>query len=213
MLKRKRSVSELCSAPSTHASLPPSHTQFSFAVNTSPIAWSGVAQAAHLPSRTMKRFRDGRPSDDEVHQHTLDLLYSAQRRDQQQQPSPVDPCSHVSAPAASAASQQTLHRFWNIDSAPSSAISSPGVVQSAVPEVPSSCQDCGACLREDNGDGGMDLDGFPFDSQTACGACGNHVCFSCSVSNLGEDKRCLQCAGRRVWVGGIGWTNTGEVMC
>ena len=74
-------------------------------------------------------------------------------------------------------------------------------------ERPAACEDCGAGL-----DDGMDVDGGAGDD-TACGACGKHICYSCSVSNLGEQKRCLHCAGRRVWVGGIGWTNAEVSVC
>ena len=39
----------------------------------------------------------------------------------------------------------------------------------------------------------MDIDA----SDNVCGACGKAVCCSCSVSNLGEHRRCLVCAGSR----------------
>ena len=44
----------------------------------------------------------------------------------------------------------------------------------------------------------------------ACSECGKHVCHSCAVSNLGEGRRCLDCAGRGVGRadkrgGGLGW--------
>ena len=58
------------------------------------------------------------------------------------------------------------------------------------------CEDCGAGLCDDNM---MDVDGFGSGDAAAargCGACGKVVCFSCSVSNLGERRRCLMCAGR-----------------
>lgn len=84
--------------------------------------------------------------------------------------------------------------------------------------MPSSttCEDCGAELRgnSDNDDVMMDVvvgdvdggyGGFGSsdgDDHT-CGACGKAVCFSCSVSNLGEHRRCLVCAGRGEL--GAGW--------
>lgn len=227
MLKRKRSSSELGS--------PANPTHLDPAMDASQRT-SYDTPAPHLPSRTLKRFRDGRPSDDEVHrkfyewrvhhrpsrisclsaEHTLDILYSAQRRPEQQQDTfPAPQPSLTPDPSATVRHQHTLHRFWNIDSAPTSAESSPGSDRPLVMEAPSSCQDCETDLREQGGGGdSMDLDGFPFNGvNTACGACGKHVCFSCSVSNLGEDKRCLQCAGRRVWIGGIGWTNNDVSVC
>ncbi|KAL6701974.1 hypothetical protein J3F84DRAFT_343476 [Trichoderma pleuroticola] len=176
-----------------------------------------VLDAPALHSRTLKRYRDNRPSDEEVHQHTLDLLYSAQQRPQGQQPHDAVVAQSEpehQQPAASANSngqQQSLHRFWDIGSEPSSGTSSPGIANPCAP--PTNCDDCGAALAGSDDD--MDVDGGSAQDtdDTACGACGKHVCFSCSVSNLGEQKRCLQCAGRRVWIGGIGWTNAGVSVC
>jgi hypothetical protein len=223
LLKRKRSASELCSPPGADNSM------------------MDVSVPANLHSRTLKRYRDNRPSDDEVHrkfyewrahhhlstpnssscapaEHTLGLLYSAQQRPPQQQQqqqqqhqpqfqAPIAPLEPVPSSDASPNSQQSLHRFWSIGSEPSSESSSPGLANPAAP--PTSCEDCGSALAGGNDDDEMDVDDSRAAEDTACGACGKHVCFSCSVSNLGEQKRCLQCAGRRVWVGGIGWTNAG----
>ena len=240
MLKRKRSASELCSSPTSSAS--PSTSSFNFSMDVSPRAFHD-APASHLNSRTLKRFRDSRPSDDEVHrkfyewrahhresqnscvpaERTLSMLYSAQHQHQQPSPHqphpslvqqlPISPFPPLQQAIATTTSQQSLHSFWDISSAPSSASSTPGIEQ-PMPLLmpPTSCEDCGAGLGSGNGDG-MDLDGGLGLDNTACGACGKHVCFSCSVSNLGEEKRCLQCAGRRVWVGGIGWTNAGLSVC
>jgi hypothetical protein len=191
-----------------------------------------VLDAPALHSRTLKRYRDNRPSDEEVHrkfyewrahhhlspnsclpaEHTLDLLYSAQQRQQGQLQDPVaqpEPEAQQQ-PAANPNSdgQQSLHRFWDIGSEPSSGTSSPGIANPSAP--PTNCDDCGAALAGNDDD--MDVDSGAA-QDTACGACGKHVCFSCSVSNLGEQKRCLQCAGRRVWIGGIGWTNAGVSVC
>ncbi len=59
---------------------------------------------------------------------------------------------------------------------------------------------------------GMDMDNYVRDPHN-CGACGKAVCFSCSVSNLGEHRRCLLCAGRRGTVGRESWTsNSGGVV-
>jgi hypothetical protein len=52
----------------------------------------------------------------------------------------------------------------------------------------------------------MDVDGYgsgPDDH--ICGACGKAVCFSCSISNLGEHRRCLACAGPRGGMGSNEW--------
>ncbi|PTB68805.1 hypothetical protein BBK36DRAFT_1166691 [Trichoderma citrinoviride] len=229
LLKRKRSAAALSSGPDCSSSM------------------MALDAPALLHSRTLKRYRDNRPSDEEVHQHTLGLLYSAQQRQQQDHqhhhqhgvaavpadqmllpegssssdPSPLPtPTSSASASAHQHdGQQQSLHRFWNIGSQPSSGTSSPGLADpSRALATPTACDDCGAPLAGSDGgvgggdDMGMDLDGGAA-QDTACGACGKHVCFSCSVSNLGEEKRCLQCAGRRVWIGGIGWTNAGVPVC
>ena len=91
-----------------------------------------------------------------------------------------------------AAGQSSLHRFWNISSVPNS---------TALPMVtempPAACEDCGAGLGDRDG---MDIDGG---DAVGCVACGKKVCFSCSVSNLGQEKRCLACAGTRG--GSSGW--------
>lgn len=70
-------------------------------------------------------------------------------------------------------------------------------------------------------------DGYGFETYiNTCSACSRAVCFSCSVSNLGEQRRCLLCAGRKVaggaagsaekkkqWVGGMGWSAGGVTVC
>lgn len=48
----------------------------------------------------------------------------------------------------------------------------------------------------------VDMDG----GSLACTSCGKHVCHSCAVSNLGAERKCLNCAGRKqVWIVGLGW--------
>ncbi|KAI9807841.1 MAG: hypothetical protein M1825_005146 [Sarcosagium campestre] len=89
---------------------------------------------AHLPSRTRKRFRGGRPSDEIVHRHTLQLLFTAQSNHHQPHhtltPSsssspgfaPEDDCDDqdmlyddVDSTLASGAVQKTsLHAFWSL---------------------------------------------------------------------------------------------------
>lgn len=211
MLKRKRSASGL-GPPPPHAP-PDSATAVS----------ARDAPAPHLPSRTRKRLRNGRPADDEVHgecgprgapaiaaraqkltrtstEHTLGLLYAAQRRPEPQQPEPEpEPEPKPAAlppPLAPGPSpdQQTLHRFWGTGAASASAASSPPSRRPSPAESPPSCWGCGASLAE----------------AAVCGACGERGCRGCS---LGDDGRCLRCAGRWVWVGGIGWTSGGVSVC
>lgn len=52
----------------------------------------------------------------------------------------------------------------------------------------------------DDDDAMMDVDeggdvGFQTTTTTGCGACGKHVCSHCSITKLGERRRCLRCAG------------------
>ncbi|KAH8744921.1 hypothetical protein F5883DRAFT_588677 [Diaporthe sp. PMI_573] len=186
---------------------------------------------SHLPSRTLKRLRNGRPSDHEVHQNTLQMLYRAQQRPQQRPqqpqhvfspppaasssfaPSPVPSVQpHSPAAPAPAQSQRSLHSFWNI---PSSHQSSPGPALSsalgppvdAIVDQPTTCDDCGVELGGE--DAAVD-DGYGFETYiSSCSLCCKAVCFSCSVSNLGEQRRCLVCAGKedrqKRWVNTTGW--------
>ncbi|KAJ3496653.1 hypothetical protein NLG97_g2508 [Lecanicillium saksenae] len=124
-LKRKRSSSELPSSPlsfSSAFSSPPSNgpSRIDFTPRM------GLINPCHLNSRTMKRFRDNRPSQDEIHQRTLELLYTAQQ--QQQYQDPPSPSPIVEAPpqleqlqSNHSNNQQSLHRFWNIRSQPTAA--------------------------------------------------------------------------------------------
>ncbi|KAM0253551.1 hypothetical protein ACHAP5_000584 [Fusarium lateritium] len=193
--KRKRSVSELCSSPSSVSSFDsPPQAGNTF---TNPFAIM-AAGPVHLHSRTMKRFRDSRPSAEKIHQRTLNMLYSAQNQHQDAEV----PFEHTQTPSETTqpeTNQQSLHRFWNISSAPSTTNSNLNQTEFA----PSNCDDCGAGLS--GGDDGMDIDGLNNEDHS-CGACGKHVCFSCSVSNLGEQRRCLQCAGRSGQPGRAAWS-------
>lgn len=89
--------------------------------------------------------------------------------------------------------QQSLHRFWNIASQPTAHSS----VDMNAASTASACEDCGT-----------DMATASTDAAQACFGCGKHVCFSCSVSNLGEEKRCLRCANRGAWVDTAGWPGT-----
>lgn len=136
--------------------------------------------------------------------------------------------------AASAQNQSSLHSFWKIPAgnatqpAYSSAPSAPAACSGPSLEMvnrPTNCEDCGVGLSED--DSMMD-DGYGFETYiNTCSACSRAVCFSCSVSNLGEQRRCLVCAGRegagmgagagadknKKWIGGIGWSSGGVTVC
>ncbi|WYZ44026.1 hypothetical protein EsH8_VII_000462 [Colletotrichum jinshuiense] len=209
--KRKRSASELFTLFSSPTGSDSSIESFEFPVSPSPVYPRAYAAPSHLSSRTMKRFRDNRPSEDQIHQRTLNMLYSAQQQNQHftSQTNDSDP---EPAPApAERNTQKSLHSFWTIKSA------APSIATSSAPSLdqmtlnPMSCEDCGAGLGPSDGTAdGMDVDdgysyGAGFEADHSCGACGRHVCSHCSVTNLGEQRRCLQCAGRTTW-GGRGST-------
>ncbi|RCI08005.1 hypothetical protein L249_7796 [Ophiocordyceps polyrhachis-furcata BCC 54312] len=175
MVKRKRSIPTLRSTES-----PTGHD---------------VELRTALNSRTLKRVRDGRPSDDEVHQRTLAILYSAQQREQhsvqesEMQITTMNTTTTTTPPPPDADHdrQRTLHRYWNIASSPSScASSSPPQLDRSMKRIELCCVDCGAGLTDKAGETTM---------QPACLACGKHVCLGCSYSQLGENRHCLQCVG------------------
>jgi len=73
-----------------------------------------------------------------------------------------------------------------------------------------SCEDCDASLNPENNGEAMDVDvmmdiEIAKGSNHACTGCGKQVCHGCAVSNLGADRKCLLCAGKKKWVGGLGW--------
>ncbi|KAK4124239.1 hypothetical protein N657DRAFT_571791 [Parathielavia appendiculata] len=232
LLKRKRSESELGSVFSSTQRMDNGCFNFDVmsAMNTARRGFFAprYSTPSHLHSRTKKRFRDSRPSEDEVYQHTLDVLYSAQRRPHELHPAPAQPpqTANTGIPSrpyrqshhdGSQLQQRSLHSFWNLPgggpatSSTGSPASSPASCLSpllACPlSIPTHCEDCGAGLGGDGDDDTMmDIDGYGgsgLEDQPCCVACGKAVCFSCSISNLGEHRRCLACAGPR---GGIGGT-------
>ncbi|CAI0647383.1 unnamed protein product [Colletotrichum noveboracense] len=196
-LKRKRSASELVTLFNSPARSDSSVESFDFPISPSLAFPRAFATPSHLDSRTRKRFRDNRPSQEEVHQRTLQMLYSAQQQDQNMENALSS--SPAPAPAVARNTQKSLHSFWNIKSAqpPVSRTASPPVHQRAL--SPTSCEDCGTELGTADADG-MDIDGCEGDN--ACGACGKHVCSQCSITNLGEQRRCLHCSGSKSWVKG-----------
>lgn len=165
------------------------------------------------------------------------MLYQAQQQSRQQHhvfSPPVTPASLPSMPpppqAASAPTQPSLHSFWKIPTSPATQpayhiSSTPSArVAPSGPSVemvnrPTTCEDCGVGLSEE--DAMMD-DGYGFETYiNTCSACSKAVCFSCSVSNLGEQRRCLMCSGRdgagadksKKWAGGMGWSSSGVKVC
>ncbi|KAI0410144.1 hypothetical protein F4802DRAFT_593013 [Xylaria palmicola] len=211
-LKRKRSGSELSTSTTSTFDSPPRFGSFSpmdsgnftFGANlpVSPLSRLGSKNAhfPHVPGRTMKRFRDNRPSQHEVHQRTLNMLYAAQRHqpretrleDHQQDDVPVAAQPGSSA-ACSSSHQTNLHSFWNLPSRPSAPPAA--CLPPTMVDAPTECEDCGQKLGGDDVDGMMDVDGVLGAEGTSCGACRKHVCSHCAITNLGEQRRCLSCAG------------------
>ncbi|KAK1494835.1 hypothetical protein CTAM01_08848 [Colletotrichum tamarilloi] len=173
--KRKRSESELVTLFPSPARSESSIESFESPISPSPIYPRAHATPSHLSSRTMKRFRDNRPSEEQIHQRTLNMLYSAQQHNQypadaghetnQSEPTPVPAARNT---------QKSLHSFWNIKSAePRCPALAPSVDQSAL--SPMSCDDCGAGLGASDGAAdGMDIDdGYSYGVDHSCG--GNEV--------------------------------------
>ncbi|KAI1819759.1 hypothetical protein F4861DRAFT_525812 [Xylaria intraflava] len=218
-LKRKRSESELStstaspfSSPSRPDAISPSTATpmeidtFDFTPNFPVSTLFRFSNQGllfpHVPGRTMKRLRDNRPSQHEVHQHTLHMLYAAQRQQpeapahkqpaaeqQQQQHTPV-----AARPGLAPSSHQAnLHSFWNLPSCPSA--SPAECLLPTVIDTPKECEDCGQNLLGADDSMMMDVDDTSDSGGTSCRGCGKHVCSHCSITNLGEQRRCLGCAG------------------
>ncbi|CEJ85385.1 hypothetical protein VHEMI03755 [[Torrubiella] hemipterigena] len=203
-LKRKRSMSEMTSSTASSPFSSPLG-QDSIMLNFGPRPF---AAPAHLNSRTMKRFRDSRPSENEIHQRTLNILFQAQQQQSQYPESVYDAAQSPTPvveyqPQQQQQQQQSLHSFWNINSKPTA--TNTFEVQQTMSGT--SCEDCGANLASGSTGDGMDVDSFG-QTSTACSACGKFVCFSCSVSNLGEQNRCLRCAKPGAWPETNGWSHS-----
>ncbi|KAH9903805.1 hypothetical protein F4778DRAFT_735621 [Xylariomycetidae sp. FL2044] len=221
-VKRKRSDSELSYSSTSTASLSSPPRPYHSADHHHQHHHRAVAPT-HLPSRTLKRHRDNRPSDEEVHQKTLNILYTAAQQQQHQQPShtipPPQPPFHPLQQPQDPHRQSSLHRFWNNLPAPRRAPSPPPPVQFPFLSPPyisttsTSCEDCSGPLSgvdDDDGDEDISMDdaaaaanGYGYASHmhaaTACLGCGRRVCSHCSISAdlAGRGRRCLMCAGRR----------------
>ncbi|KAL2163643.1 hypothetical protein VTH06DRAFT_5701 [Thermothelomyces fergusii] len=203
LLKRKRSESEFGPVFSSTERLDGNNFNFD-ALSAMDTARRGffaprLSTPSHLPSRTFKRFRDNRPSETEIYQHTLDVLYSAQRQPREHRFESLEPPRFASAavsvqPQAQhrhGAQQRSLHSFWNLPgptSSSTSLASSPDSSAMLPPSpahlpqnVPANCEDCGTRFGGDSDDAMMDIDDCGLIQENhVCGACGKIVCFSCS---------------------------------
>jgi hypothetical protein len=139
-----------------------------------------------------------------VTERTLNMLYAAQRQQPSAQhheihtsnqlqhnvPIPTQPGTSSSS---SSSHQTNLHSFWNLPSRPSAATAA--CLPPATVDQPTECEDCGQNLGGDDDGMMMDVDDMSGAEGASCGACGKHVCSHCSITNLGEQRRCLGCAG------------------
>ncbi|KAK7984141.1 ORF21 [Apiospora arundinis] len=218
VIKRKRSESELSCTSSSACSYNnspqrPGTGAFQFDMHMkSSLHFSHHATSGNLHSRTMKRFRDSRPSQNEVHQRTLNMLYNAQKNqphdgDQMQtEPMQIQPAVAQHPEHHQQQAQPSLHSFWKLPNPNGTSTSFntlPTSIATPSIDVPTDCEDCGQALHDV-----MDGDAMKVDdaADSGCGSCGKHVCSHCSITNMGEQRRCLGCAGKKTWVGGIGWT-------
>ncbi|KAJ5184828.1 hypothetical protein N7491_007303 [Penicillium cf. griseofulvum] len=80
-----------------------------------PNEWVMGIGSTHLHSRTRKRFRDDRPSDQVIYQNTLRWIFSAQKQQESTQANDMDTMDSeptLETPEAVDPRQQTLHRFF-----------------------------------------------------------------------------------------------------
>ena len=139
------------------------------------------------------------------------MLFSAQKN---RQASPLpSPAPITQPPALRDIQQASLHSFWQLPNRTSSCSSSNASTSSSPPAVTygaTNCEDCDAPLVSADGDAmdvDMDIDICDGSMNHACTRCGKRVCHRCAVSNLGAERQCLICAGKRTWVGGLGWVD------
>lgn len=152
-------------------------------------------------------------------EHTLSLLFSAQQTPQPQLPTPQpfqsqEPVAYL-ATSFRRNQQSNLHTLWPNPStrqtSPSSDSSSSSV------NTPSSnatmdcffqatnCEDCNSSLNPSGDGDSMMMDIDTESGNFGCTACGKQVCHGCAVSNLGSERKCLNCAGNKHAWNGVGW--------
>ncbi|KAG7002274.1 sphingolipid long chain base-responsive protein PIL1 [Physcia stellaris] len=105
----------------------------------------------HLHSRTRKRFRNSRPSEETVHENTYSLLFAAARSPTpnvppRPKPSPIQSASSSSTSTSSQPrTQSSLNAFWqHLPPAPAPTSPPPPPPHTTVP-MPR-CEDCDLCL-------------------------------------------------------------------
>lgn len=139
------------------------------------------------------------------------MLFEAQRHPQ---PVPVHSNTPITPTCGNVQTQQaSLHSFWALPTQPTSRDSS-NMSESSL-SIPTTlqethCDDCDTVLINGDGDAmdlDIDVDVYGGSLDFSCSQCRKPVCHQCAVSNLGQQRQCLTCAGRRQWVGGLGWVN------
>lgn len=209
LLKRKRSI-DAPSSPSIYQSTTypsTSSAQYDRLDSTPSTSTSSPTSHPNLNSRTQKRYRDNRPSEDTIHAATLQKLYAAQRQHPNAEPvmsAPIEPL-HGSQQDRTHRAQSSLHSFWRIPSAQNGAIlHDPGVGSSARAQE-ARCEDCDAPMQDGDdemmggsGDdytmtGMTELEAIAHKGGGYCSNCGKRVCGLCSL--VRDRRTCLQCAG------------------
>lgn len=142
-----------------------------------------------------------------VDQRFQQLQLSSLATQPQPQPAPMATETHAQG------AQASLHSFWKLPKAAApSAAAVPPLIHRSMYEGPTNCEDCGQTLRDEaSSEDAMDVDNFGAEAETGCSGCGKHVCSHCSITNLGQQRRCLICAGKKVWIGGLGWAGVSGV--
>jgi len=195
-MKRKRSDSEISFCSTSILSSPESNEMdIDMCISQMTRQPFRDQTPSHLSSRTRKRFRDNRPSEEIIHQNTLSLLFSAQTQPQIE--SLPNPTFSTNPRPAESTHQSSLHSFWSFPSHNSSASSSPSPPSFSAP-VQTNCEDCDSNVFASD-ENSMDVDMVLCDTSVdfGCSTCRKIVCNRCSISNLGADRQCLICAGKR----------------
>ncbi|KFX93960.1 hypothetical protein O988_06549 [Pseudogymnoascus sp. VKM F-3808] len=172
LLKRKRSDSELSS------SMSPSPTQSGSITAPYMSQFNHGITPLHLSSRTRKRVRDNRPSEHQIHENTLNILFSAQKQQQQQQAEPTYPEEPTMSMSPPPPQQPSLHSFWALPARPTSRDSSDNSATLSAPAYcqETNCEDCDTVLVNGDGDA-MDMD---IDVDMYGGGGGGSSDFACS---------------------------------
>jgi len=208
LLKRKRSIDSPFNATNlnspSHQKAPPSNTSFSPSFESRSV----------LNSRTLKRHRDNRPSEEMIYAQTLHKLYGAQR------PRPSEAIAYESMEvegrpgrrledsgqaqaSGTAQKQKSLHSFWSLVNVSQHDIASDNDVLLAA-NGGERCEDCDAPMRptstEPDGDHTMDDVVMELEDQAhqgggMCSGCGRRVCGLCSLVPR-ERRMCLDCVGQ-----------------